>query len=449
VIRSVALILCLTASLLPARGTAMPVDYAVHSGHFEKNDSGLKGVASYLLLDNRKSFEKIFGVAFTAGPKPNIVAADAFTARSVVAVIKRGGEVWDYKVEGVTSEEDRLTVRYTATAKDGSGARFASPLVVSVPKKAYKQVLFIENGQQVGEATRLAKDDAARTPFDFAKPEIASDKAVSGSAVVNAEPPSKTFTYKTIPGGTLEMVVSFPTGWKDTDKRPAIVFFFGGGWENGTVGAFQRQPDHLARRGMVAARADYRVKSRQGVNPDKCVEDAKSAVRWLRAHASTLGIDPNRIVAAGGSAGGHIAACTALTEGLEAEGEDQTVSSKPNALVLFNPVLRFHGSPQMMKRIDNDEAISKAISPTLNVSKDTPPTLLFFGTEDWLQGQGKEFMKRSTEVGFRAEMFTAEGQGHGFFHRPPWLERTIARMDQFLISLGYLKPAGDVAAEKS
>ena len=199
-------------------------------------------------------------------------------------------------------------------------------------------------------------------------------------ARADEEPSTKTFTYKTIPDGKLEMVVHYPPGWKDTDKRPAIVFFFGGGWENGTIQAFVRQADHLARRGMVAARADYRVKSRQGVTPDKCVEDAKSAVRWLRANASRLGIDPDRIVAAGGSAGGHIAACTALTDGLDAEGEDRSVSSKPNALVLFNPVLRFHGLPAMMKRIDNDEAVGKAISPTLHVSKATPPTLLFFGT---------------------------------------------------------------------
>jgi acetyl esterase/lipase len=264
--------------------------------------------------------------------------------------------------------------------------------------------------------------------------------SLASAAVAGAEPTTRTFTYKTIPGGTLEMVVHYPPDWKDSDRRPAVVFFFGGGWENGTVQAFERQADHLAGRGMVAARADYRVKSRQGVNPDKCVEDAKSAVRWLRANARKLGIDPDRIAAGGGSAGGHIAACTALTEGLEAGGEDRSVSSKPNALVLFNPVLRFHGLPALMKRIDNDGALGRAISPTLHVSKGTPPALLLYGAEDWLLGQGEEFMGRSKEAGCRAEMFTAEGQGHGFFHRPPWFQRTTARMDEFLTSLGYLTP---------
>ena len=271
---------------------------------------------------------------------------------------------------------------------------------------------------------------------------------LSTTALADDDPTTKTFTYKTIPGGTLEMVVHYPPDWKVTDQRPAIVFFFGGGWENGTITQFEPQAIHLARRGMVAARADYRVKSRQGVNPDKCVEDAKSAVRWLRANASKLGLDPDRIVAAGGSAGGHIAACTALTEGLEAEGEDRSVSSKPNALVLFNPVLRFDNMPDLMGRIGNDESLGKKLSPTLNVSKNTPPTLLFFGTSDFLFEQGKEFLERAKEVGFRPEMFTAEGETHGFFNRPPWLQRTIARMDEFLMSLGYLKPESDVTGEK-
>ena len=131
---------------------------------------------------------------------------------------------------------------------------------------------------------------------------------------------TKSFVYKKTKQADLEIVVHYPLGWKDSDKRPAIVFFFGGGWENGKITQFEPQASYLARRGMVSARADYRVKSRQGVTPKECVEDAKSAVRWLRANAAKLGVDSDRIVAAGGSAGGHIAACTAFTPGLDAEG---------------------------------------------------------------------------------------------------------------------------------
>jgi len=251
---------------------------------------------------------------------------------------------------------------------------------------------------------------------------------------------TQSFVYKKTKQADLELVVHYPPGWTDHDKRPAIVFFFGGGWENGTIKAFEPQSKHLASRGMVAARADYRVKSRHGVTPKECVEDAKSAVRWLRANAAKLGIDPDRIVAAGGSAGGHIAACTAFTPGLDAEGEDAKISSRPNVLVLFNPVLRFVGIPELMGRISNNETLGKAISPTLHLTKDSPPTLIFFGTADRLAAMGDEFMKKSKELGHPAELFTAEGQPHGFFNRPPWQEKTTQRMDEFLVSIGYIPP---------
>lgn len=250
---------------------------------------------------------------------------------------------------------------------------------------------------------------------------------------------TESFVYKKAKQADLELVVHYPSGWKTTDKRPAIVFFFGGGWTGGTIKQFEPQATYLASRGLVAARADYRVKSRHGVTPKECVEDAKSAVRWLRQNVATLGVDPDRIVAAGGSAGGHIAACTAFTPGLDATNEHTDVSSKPNALVLFNPALRFSGSPELMRRIGNDESLGKAISPTLHVAKESPPTLLFFGTADRLTTQGDEFMKRSKELGHRAELFTAEGQSHGFFNKPPWLDKTTKRMDDFLVSLGYLQ----------
>ncbi len=268
--------------------------------------------------------------------------------------------------------------------------------------------------------------------------------AISPTCAPAAEPaeaaPTKSFVYKKTPQAELELIVHYPAGWQATDKRPAIVFFFGGGWTNGTVKQFEPQAEHLAKRGMVAARADYRVKSRHDVTPKECVEDAKSAVRWLRQNAAKLGIDPERIVASGGSAGGHLAACTALAPGLDAEGEDAAISSKPNALVLFNPALKLDGVPKLLERINNDVALGKAISPTLHLAKDSPPALVLFGDADPLLAQGEEFIARAKEVGCRAELYTAEGQPHGFFNRPPWLEKTTQRMDEFLTSIGYLSP---------
>lgn len=260
-----------------------------------------------------------------------------------------------------------------------------------------------------------------------------------GASIADEEGGQKTFTYRKTTQAELELMVDFPDEWNATDRRPAIVFFFGGGWTNGSVKQFESQASYLASRGMVAARADYRVKSRHGVTPKECVEDAQAAVRWLRSHSGELGIDPDRIVAAGGSAGGHLAASTCLSPIDGAESADASVSSKPNALVLFNPALKFVGVEKLMNRVDNDEDLAEKISPTLHMTEATPPALLFFGTADPLIVQGQEYVERAKQLGVRAEMYEAEGKPHGFFNRSPWLERTTYRVDEFLESLGYLE----------
>lgn len=247
---------------------------------------------------------------------------------------------------------------------------------------------------------------------------------------------TKSFIYKKVKQVELEMVVHYPPGWKESDKRPAIVFFFGGGWTNGTIKSFETQCDYLASRGMVAARADYRVKSRQGVTPKECVQDAKSAVRWLRQNAAKLGIDPDRIAVGGGSAGGHIAACTTLTPGLDEEGEDTAISCKADALVLYNPVLFF--GPQIAQRVGNDEALARLLSPKLHLERGMPPTLLMYGTADFLLTQGNDYLAKSKDLGNRCEMYLADGQKHGFYNMPPWRQRTTQRVAEFLESIGYL-----------
>ena len=249
---------------------------------------------------------------------------------------------------------------------------------------------------------------------------------------------SKEYVYKTIGERELKMHLDFPTGWKKTDTRPVIVFFFGGGWTNGSVEAFSRQAEYFADRGLVCARADYRIKNKDGVTPDKCVEDARSAVRWVRANSAELGIDPQELITAGGSAGGHLAACAIIPESVEAEDADLSFSTNPQAMVLFNPVLSFmHGG--LVSRVNGDKEIAEKISPLLYVKADTAPSIVMFGTKDRLKAFGDLWWAKAKEIGFRADKYTAEGEGHGFFNRSPWMERTTIAADKFLASLGYLE----------
>lgn len=254
--------------------------------------------------------------------------------------------------------------------------------------------------------------------------------------------------FKTTPQGELKLHLFFPPDWKPTDKRPSIVFFFGGGWKSGAYTQFVPQAEYFAARGLVAASADYRINSVHQTTPDKCVEDAKSAVRWMRAHAAELGLDPGRLIASGGSAGGHLAAATALLPGFDAAGEAGKVSCVPDALVLFNPALNL---TLIDREIPGSQApdIRKEISPTLFLKAGAPPTIIFFGTADALKAHGDEFLDKAGALGLRCEQWTAAGQPHGFFNRSPWIEATARKADEFLASLGYLKGTPALKADSA
>lgn len=252
----------------------------------------------------------------------------------------------------------------------------------------------------------------------------------------------KEFTYKRTPQGELKLQVHYPPDWKASDRRAAIVFFFGGGWKSGTPAQFLNQATYLATRGMVAVRADYRVETRQHTTPESAVEDAKSAVRWVRAQAAALGVDPQRIVASGGSAGGHLAACTGMTEAFDAKAEDAKISSRPNAMVLFNPALDLAALEVAAKWPEgkgDGKTIVPQIDPARFIKPGIVPTIIFFGTGDKMLDHARAFADKSKSVGNRCEVFTAAGQPHGFFNRPPWQEITLRQTDAFLTSLGCLK----------
>lgn len=236
------------------------------------------------------------------------------------------------------------------------------------------------------------------------------------------------------------------------EKRPAVVFFFGGGWNGGSVTQFQQHAEYLASRGMIAFVADYRVKSRQGTSPNACVADGKSAVRWIRTNASRLGVDPDRIAAGGGSAGGHVAATTGICDGLDDSAEkDSDVSSKSNALLLFNPV--YDNGPDGYGH-DRAKEWFPAISPAHNITSDDPPTIVFLGTEDNLipVSTAEKFDADLKQVGIQSEVHFYEGQRHGFFNEsksPDSFLDTVLKTDAFLVSIGWLSGSADKAKLKS
>jgi acetyl esterase/lipase len=206
---------------------------------------------------------------------------------------------------------------------------------------------------------------------------------------------------------------------------------------------------------MVALAADYRVSSRHGVKANRCVEDAKSAVRWMRKHAGRLGIDPDRLAAGGGSSGGHLAVAAATLPMHDDPSDDLSISARPNALVLFNPAVvlspisgEFEFSDARATDLGERFGVEpESISPYHHVKSDVAPTIVFHGTAD-------EVVPYKTVELFRAKMkahgnqcvlIGYEGAGHGFFNygrdnNAPFID-TVNKMDAFLVSQGYLKGA--------
>jgi acetyl esterase len=248
-------------------------------------------------------------------------------------------------------------------------------------------------------------------------------------------------TYRTLNSTDLKLWIF---GESDPNSpKPAIVFFFGGGWSSGSPAQFENQARHFAKRGMIAITADYRVKSRHGVKAVECVKDAKAAVVWIRENAQRLGIDPNKIAVSGGSAGGHIAACTGTISDL---GSDE----RPNAMILFNPALTLAPMvgwevPSAKQRpelsVERMGVEPEVISPSHHVGPHTPPTLILHGKSDTT-------VPYATATVFESEMKKAnrtcklvgyEGAGHGFFNRSEYFAKTLAEADNFLVDLGWIK----------
>lgn len=269
-----------------------------------------------------------------------------------------------------------------------------------------------------------------------------SSRTVAQQSSVVPQPLSiegaSTHVYKSIGGTELRLHVFSPPNHASSAKRPAIVFFFGGGWTNGTIRQFLPQSQHFVSRGMVAILADYRVFGRHQTSPFESMADAKSAIRWARLHAAELGIDPDRIVASGGSAGGHLALSAAVFGSLDEPGENLAVSSKPNALILFNPAVDTSGAQRFGARALEG-------SPFHHLRRDLPPAIIFHGKSDKIvpYEHVERFCAKARELGNRCELFGYEEAGHGFFNLHnndgKWHRETLSEADRFLTAIGYLR----------
>ena len=234
-----------------------------------------------------------------------------------------------------------------------------------------------------------------------------------GSKYGNFEP-TRLVTYKQIGEVDLKLHIFEPAGHQTTDRSPVAVFFFGGGWNGGTPQQFYPHCSHLAAKGVVAMSAEYRVKKRNKTTPVECVKDGKSAIRWIRKHANELGVDPDKLIAGGGSAGGHVAAATGTATTFEEEVE-AGIDCRPNAMVLFNPVFDNGPGGYGHERV---KEYWQQFSPMHNIDAMTAPTIVFLGTKDHLVpvATAENYKQRMEKLGLRCELRLYKDQELSLIH---------------------------------
>ncbi len=212
--------------------------------------------------------------------------------------------------------------------------------------------------------------------------------------------------------------------------KSAIIFFHGGGWVNGSYTMFSSQAKYFAEHDIACFLAEYRLYNTDGTIPRIALEDAKSCVRYIRENAEALNINPDQIITAGASAGGHLATAVNLCDEIYDTTDNLAVSCGSIAQLLFNPVV--HNGPDYGENNeiegygyyeeDNYGYGSVAeyweqFSPMNNVKEGVPPTLFLLGDSDKLipVAVADEFQRLIQEVGGVCEVRIYEGQEHSFF----------------------------------
>jgi len=238
--------------------------------------------------------------------------------------------------------------------------------------------------------------------------------------------------YKEVDDQSLAIHIFYPGSKKPEKPSPAIVMFHGGGFSKGKPDGFFYFCEYLVSRGMVAISVQYRLGDQLN-----CLKDAKSAMRHVYKNAAKYGIDPEKVAAGGGSAGGHLAAALATSKLINEETDDLSISTMPAALVLFNPILGHGGGVNSWKPEIRDD-----FRPWTGIHDKMPPTLSMWGEKDKFLSPEvmKEFQKKMTDAGVRCEIEIYPDQGHSFFDdEEKWVTTTVGRADTFLASIGFIE----------
>jgi len=240
--------------------------------------------------------------------------------------------------------------------------------------------------------------------------------------------------YKTLKDGSkLTLKTYYPSGYNPTNNvYPTIVFYFGGGWSGGNYDHFKPYAKYFVEKGFIVYTVEYRTQTSHGTSPKIALEDARSAMRWVKANAKEQGVDLKNLYAGGGSAGGCLATATGFESDINDKNDDLSIPTMPTGLLLFNPV--YDNGPGGYGYVRVKE-YWEGFSPMNNLSSNTPPTLVMFGDQDPLVpvATSKKYKAMLNEYGVYNELHLYEGRQHGFFNAgKPDHKDTMIKADKFI-----------------
>lgn len=255
-------------------------------------------------------------------------------------------------------------------------------------------------------------------------------------ALAVREEPNEIRVYKTTNEIGLDAHIFYPEEHKQEDKRSVYLYFHGGGWSLGMPEAGYDVCKRMSKQGMVAISFEYRLIDVHGNDIQKSLEDAKSAIRWVRANASELGIDPSKIVATGFSAGAHLAASTAIVVDFVSK-DNNGFSSVPNLVITQSSSYDLTKGDGWFDGVSKGQA--QAISLVQNVKSGLPPFLSFHTTEDYLAPIYEFFQFKAAMEGHKNDFqFQIFEKGGHFFRDKKAREKVKELTDEFLVARGFL-----------
>ena len=239
-------------------------------------------------------------------------------------------------------------------------------------------------------------------------------------------------TYKTVDGNELKIHIFYPDDHEANSQHPALLFFHGGGFRRGSPIQGYEMSEIFNPQGVAVISVQYRLAEQAGTL-DHIIADAKSSVRFVRSHATELGIDPERIAASGHSAGGYLAYAAGAIDIFDEPDENLEISSLANAMIPWSM-----GAQRRVDDLPEGKSLND-FQPAAYVKTGMAPSIFITGgADDSVPLEPLQQLQESiTAQGNISSVHVVDGAEH-LFREPGQKEEVYATILSFLDSLGYI-----------